>query len=104
LPPDQSFYFRGPEGKLHLRAQNLFSFIELGQGVDDATWLHHLHRGDYSAWIGAMIKDQSLAAAVAEVESMSHVSAAESRALLKAAIEDRYTLPASVAKPGAGSS
>lgn len=104
LPLDRSFYFQGPEGKLHLRAQNLFSFLELGHGVDDATWLYHLHRGDYSAWVRAKIKDQSLAEAVAEIENMPYVSAADSRALLKAAIEERYTLPASLPTPGTGTS
>jgi HAD superfamily hydrolase (TIGR01484 family) len=102
LPPDRSFYFQGPEGKLNLRAQNLFTFLQLAEGVDDATWLYHLQRGDYSAWFREKIKDQSLAAAAAEVESMPHVSAAESRAILKAAIEQHYTLPAWLPKPGAG--
>ena len=34
LPPDQSFYFRGPEGKLNLRAQNLMLFMQIADGVD----------------------------------------------------------------------
>src|SRR5262245_12249648 len=43
LPPDQSFYFRGPEGKLNLRAQNLNIFLQMADGVDDDTWLYHLN-------------------------------------------------------------
>src|SRR5437899_6007781 len=35
LGEDISFYFRGPEGKLKLRAQNLTLFAQLAQGVDD---------------------------------------------------------------------
>src|SRR5207244_1891767 len=29
LPPERSFYFQGPDGKLNLRAQNLFLFLQL---------------------------------------------------------------------------
>ena len=51
LGEDKSFYFRGPEAKLNLRAQNLTMFLQIGEGVDDATWLHHLRAGDYSRWM-----------------------------------------------------
>ena len=44
----KSFYFRGPENALNLRAQNLMIFLQMAAGVDEATWLHHLHAGDYS--------------------------------------------------------
>jgi hypothetical protein len=37
LGPDKSFYFRGPEGSLNLRAQNLVLFLQLAEGVDDRT-------------------------------------------------------------------
>jgi hypothetical protein len=67
--------------------------------VDDATWLYHLRRGDYSAWFRDKIKDATLAGAAAQLEGMPHFSAAESRALLKAAIEQLYTVPASPPKP-----
>src|SRR5262249_53125195 len=40
LAEEQSFYFRGPEGKLKLRASNLMLFLQLADGVDDDTWLH----------------------------------------------------------------
>jgi hypothetical protein len=45
LTEEQSFYFRGPEGKLKIRAQNLALFLQLGEGVDEETWLHHFARG-----------------------------------------------------------
>ena len=48
LPEDRSFYFRGPEGKLNLRAHNLILFMDLADGVDDETWLFHLRRGEIS--------------------------------------------------------
>ena len=44
---DSSFYFRGPEGKLNLRAQNLQIFLQMADGVDDETWIWHLRNGDY---------------------------------------------------------
>jgi hydroxymethylpyrimidine pyrophosphatase-like HAD family hydrolase len=93
LGPDKSFYFRGPEGRLNLRAQNLVLFVQLAEGVDDATWLYHLHRGDYSRWLQEAIKDAELADEVARVERAAGEAAA-SRAAIKAAIEARYTLPA----------
>jgi hydroxymethylpyrimidine pyrophosphatase-like HAD family hydrolase len=94
LGPDYSFYFRGPEGKLNLRAQNLTMFLQLADGVDDDTWRHHLRRGEYSAWIRANIKDAGLADEVARIEARADGSPRESRAAVRAAVEKRYTLPA----------
>ncbi|HLH23976.1 MAG TPA: HAD hydrolase family protein [Chloroflexota bacterium] len=94
LLAEESFYFRGPEGKLNLRAQNLVIFLQLAEGVDDATWLYHLRRGDYSRWFRACIKDEGLADEAAAVEQDANLSAAESRAAVRHAIEHRYTLPA----------
>src|SRR5207245_493246 len=45
LPPDRSFYFRGAEGKLKLRAQNLILFLQMADGIDDETWTYHLRQG-----------------------------------------------------------
>ncbi len=42
LGEDKSFYFRGPANALKLRAQNLTLFMQMADGVDDETWLHHL--------------------------------------------------------------
>jgi HAD superfamily hydrolase (TIGR01484 family) len=89
-----SFYFRGPDGKLNLRAQNLVLFNQIAEGVDDATWLHHLRQGDYSRWFREKIKDDGLAADAAQVEARSDISPNESRALIREAIERRYTAPA----------
>jgi hypothetical protein len=93
LGEDKSFYFRGPAGRLNLRAQNLALFVQLAAGVDDETWLHHLREQDYSRWFREAIKDEELAAETARVEEDSRMSPGESRALVKAAIEQRYTLP-----------
>jgi hypothetical protein len=99
LEPDRSFYFRGPEGKLNLRAQNLVLFQQLADGVDDATWLHHLRRGDYSHWFREAIKDEALATEAEVVEAAAALSPGESRARIKAAIAHRYTLPSTASAP-----
>ncbi len=89
----RSFKFRGPNGKLNLRAQNLVIFLQLADGVDDDTWTYHLKRGDYSTWFREGIKDDELGAQVERIEARSDVPPAESRAAIRAAIEQRYTLP-----------
>ena len=94
LSPDQSFYFRGPESKLHLRAQNLITFQQLAEGVDDDTWLFHLRRQDYSRWFEDMIKDPDLAKAAAAIEQNPDLSAIDSRDQIKELIHSRYTAPA----------
>jgi hypothetical protein len=94
VAPHHSFYFRGPEGKLNLRAQNLSLFMQLAQGVDQDTWMYHLRRGDYSRWFRKVIKDKVLAAKAADVESRAGVSTEDSRGLIAEAIEKHYTLPA----------
>jgi HAD superfamily hydrolase (TIGR01484 family) len=92
LGEDKSFYFRGPDGRLNLRAQNLVLFLQLAEGVDDETWLHHLRAGDYSRWVRSAIKDDELATEIAAVEKEA-ADAAESRARIRELVEVRYTLP-----------
>jgi hypothetical protein len=87
LGPDHSFYFRGPEGKLNLRAQNLAVFLQMAEGVDDATWLHHLSRGDYSRWLRDDVGDEALAAQVAPIEAHADLPPRDSRAAVRDAIE-----------------
>jgi HAD superfamily hydrolase (TIGR01484 family) len=94
LPPDRSFYFRGPDGKLNLRAQNLILFLQLADGVDDETWTYHLRLGDYSYWFREMIKDEGLAAETRRIEQTSGLRPDESRRLVRAAVEKEYTAPA----------
>jgi len=93
LPPDLSFYFRGPHGALDLRAQNLQVFMQIADGVDDATWEHHLRAGDYSTWVESSLKDRKLARQLASVERDVAVPAARSRAAIRQLIEDRYAPP-----------
>jgi HAD superfamily hydrolase (TIGR01484 family) len=92
LGPDRSFYFRGPEKKLKLKAQNLFIFLQIADGVDDETWLFHLEQGNYADWFRDEIKDEDLAAATEKIAA-SKLSADESRAAIRTAVEARYTLP-----------
>ena len=91
LGHDRSFYFRGPEGKLKLKAHNLLLFVDLADGVDDDTWTFHL--GEYSKWVRAEVKDAALADQIAAIEADRSLSPLASRAAVRAAIEKRYTLP-----------
>lgn len=90
---EKSFFFRGPEGRLKLRAQNLTLFLQIAEGVDPDTWMHHLHRGDYSQWIRTAVKDELLADQLQEIER-ADLPPEESLAQIRAAVERLYTGPA----------
>jgi hydroxymethylpyrimidine pyrophosphatase-like HAD family hydrolase len=94
LTPDRSFYFRGPNNALNLRAQNLNMFMQIAEGVDDSTWLHHLRAGDYSKWFREYIKDPELADEIAKIERKSNSDPKDSRAKVRSAIDRRYTAAA----------
>ena len=94
LAPELSFYFRGPDDKLKLRAQNLAVFVQLAEGVDDETWLFHLRQGDLSDWFRNVIKDPELASEAERFERDPNVGAQESRNQIRAEIEKRYILVA----------
>ena len=94
LSPEQSFYFRGPQGKLNLKAQNLVTFMQMADGVDDETWTYHLHRNDYSKWFREKIKDDGLAVNAEAIEHDCGLSPQQSRQRMRAAIEQFYTAPA----------
>jgi HAD superfamily hydrolase (TIGR01484 family) len=91
--PERSFYFRGPQGKLNLRAANLYQLLELGDGVDDETWEFHRKKGDYSKWVRSQVKDNQLADEMAEIEANTRAKPKDTRAAIRAAVEARYTLP-----------
>jgi HAD superfamily hydrolase (TIGR01484 family) len=94
LSPQQSFFFRGPQSKLNLRAQNLRSFLQLAEGVDDETWMFHLRRGDFSSWFKTIIKDEELAREAAEIECDEAASPEDSRERIREAVDGRYTASA----------
>ncbi|HLK48989.1 MAG TPA: HAD family hydrolase [Bryobacteraceae bacterium] len=93
LPPERSFFFRGPDGKLKLRADNLTTFLRMAEGVDDDTWQHHLRQGDYSRWVRTEIHNDELAAETEAVERDQSLSADQSRAKIREAIAKRFTIP-----------
>jgi HAD superfamily hydrolase (TIGR01484 family) len=94
LGADKTFWFRGPDCALNLRVRNLSDFVQIGEGVDDGTWLHHLRAGEYSRWFRDAIKDDDLAAEAAAIEADRSLSARESRRRIKEIVERRYTAPA----------
>ncbi len=93
LGSQRSFYFTGPAGRLNIRCQNLIFFMQVGEGVDEETWLYHLRRGDYSSWFRNVIGDECLAGDTEKLEQNHELSASESRSAIKMLIERRYTLP-----------
>ena len=93
LGEDKSFYFRGPSSALNLRAQNLMMFLQIVDGVDDETWLHHLRRHDYSRWMKEAIKDDELTEEVKDAEDGEDDPSA-SRKRVREAVERRYKAPA----------
>src|SRR5437763_1584653 len=69
------------------------SWGPVAEGVDDDTWVHHLRAGDYSRWVATELKDKKLAKRLAAIESDSALTPQDSRAQVRAAIEERYAPP-----------
>ena len=90
---DRSFYFRGPDSRLNLKAQNLVMFAQIAEGIDEETWSFHLQNGDYSTWFREAVKDPYLADQTERIEHRQDLQPAESRGLIVRFIEARYTLP-----------
>jgi hypothetical protein len=90
MDPEHRFYFRGPKGELNLAAQNLRIFMQLGDGVDDDTWLHHLRNGDYADWFRQVIKDDDLADTAERLATDDHITAVDSRRQLFDLIKKKY--------------
>ena len=99
LIPERSFYFRGPQNALNLRAHNLVLFVEIAEGVDAGTWQYHRERGDYSRWFEKEIGDPDLAAQARQIEQDASLDAAASLARIKAAVQERYTQPENPSMP-----
>ena len=90
---NNSFYFKGPENKLNLKANNLITFIQMGKGVDDDTWLYHLHKNDYFNWFRGSVKDEGLARDAEGIGQNEQNADASRKAIFKL-IQDRYTATA----------
>ena len=93
LGEDKSFYFRGPQGKLNLRAQNLTLFTQIAEGVDEETWIHHLKKHDYSQWFREAVKDDGVADEISVIEDDGMLQAGESRTRILETIRKHYTNP-----------
>jgi hypothetical protein len=96
LDEASSFYFRGPDDAMKLRAQNLMIFAQIAEGIDDRTWEFHLRRGDYAKWFRHQIRDKDLAEETAEA---ANLPLAEGRKHVLDAIRRRYTAPATAERP-----
>ena len=94
LTPERSFRFRGPTGEVDLRASSLQQFVAMTATVDDAVWCYHLRRGDFARWFRDVIRDDALAGEATRGEALLAGAIGESRAIIRRAIERRYTLPA----------
>ncbi|MCB9968757.1 MAG: HAD-IIB family hydrolase [Geminicoccaceae bacterium] len=88
-----SFYFRGPDGRHNLRAQNLVVFCQIAQGIDEATWMFHLRRGDYARWFRHAVKDEVLAAETERIERRGDIEPWQTREIICKLVDARYTLP-----------
>jgi triphosphatase len=95
LGPAESFYFRGRDGSHDLQARNLTGFLWAAGHVDDDTWRYHLERGDYAAWFRHTLRDADLADAAEALRVRPDLDAAQSRACIRAAVEQRYAAPPS---------
>jgi hypothetical protein len=65
-------------------------FMQLGEGVDDETWLYHLREGDYERWFRQVIHDEDLAKRAEELRRDGDVSAEESRREIFDFIRKKY--------------
>jgi hydroxymethylpyrimidine pyrophosphatase-like HAD family hydrolase len=90
MDPEDRFYFRGPKGELNLAAQNLRLFMQVGEGVDDDTWVYHLRQGDYARWFRDVIKDDDLAERAEQLRRNGKVSAERSRQEIFDFIRKKY--------------
>lgn len=88
-----SFYFRGPDGRHNIKAQNLAIFCQIAEGIDEQTWMFQLRRGDYSRWFRGAIKDAHLADEAQRIEQRQDLTPVQTRALIRELVLARYTLP-----------
>jgi hydroxymethylpyrimidine pyrophosphatase-like HAD family hydrolase len=84
------FHFRGPENTLNIGVQNLRMFMQVGDGLDDETWLYHLRRGDYGNWFREVILDEELAALAKRLEKNRDLSPQDSREEISKFILGKY--------------
>jgi 3-deoxy-D-manno-octulosonate 8-phosphate phosphatase KdsC-like HAD superfamily phosphatase len=88
-----SFFFRGPDNRHNLRAQNLTMFSQIAEGIDEETWMFHLRQGHYSAWFRHSVKDAFLADEMRRIERRGDLTPPQTRQLVRELVGARYTLP-----------
>lgn len=89
-----SFFFRGPNGRHNLKAQNLVVFSQIAEGISEETWMFHLRRGDYSRWFRHCIKDAYLADETERIARRGDLAPWQTRQMIRELVSSRYTLPA----------
>jgi hydroxymethylpyrimidine pyrophosphatase-like HAD family hydrolase len=89
----RSFFFRGPDHRHNLRAQNLAVFCQIAEGIDEPTWMFHLRQSDYSRWFRDAVKDNFLADEMERIERRNDLSPQQARHLVRELVAARYTLP-----------
>src|SRR5262249_6777434 len=86
---DNSFVFTGPDGRLHLVANNLMLFAHIAEGIDEDTWSWHLHRHDFTNWFRDTIHDDELAEVAGSAEALRDPGA--SRRQILTFINSKYS-------------
>lgn len=76
-----------------MRAQNLFTFIQLAEGIHSATWTFHLRRNDYSTWLRNSLRDEELADQIEIIEPDVNLPENQCRERVKDAILQKYSAP-----------
>jgi hypothetical protein len=89
----RSFYFRGPDSRHNLKAQNLQVFSQIAEGISESTWMFHQRRNDYSRWFRDSVRDSYLADQAERIERRMDLAPSETRLLILELIRARYTLP-----------
>ncbi len=77
---EASFYFRGPKNEMNLRAHNLTMFLQIAEGIDDATWEAPSAPRRLLEVVRGTIGDEELAEEAAGIEEDRSLSPAESPA------------------------
>jgi hypothetical protein len=68
LPPERSFFFRAPGGRLVATAENLGAFLDAVWSVDDAVLADHAGRGDFSRWVRDVFANRPVSRQLAKIE------------------------------------
>ena len=89
---ENSFVFRGEDGRLNLVANNLLMFLHIAKGIDIDTWVYHLKRKDFTNWFRGTVHDEELAKVGEEAEEAEEMGdAAAGRKRVLDHIEQKYT-------------